>query len=311
MRHIPEDELHAYLDQGLSRSQCVEIESHLAGCSSCRGLRDGIAALRDRTTALLAELAPPRGFPPAFEVIRHRAAQRVSTRRRRVRAAAWAASLVAAVGVGWSASTMLRIAPGPTIAAGTTRSVAEAAPATVRLPRPTGAASSTLVSSPDPSPAAPSPAPAPARERREAPAIAARDNSPASAAARLASHTLRDDSIRAAKLAVLDPSPAVELPPLQVAQSEGGRQFGGMWRTMSWAGAQSEAGTEPAAHRRTARTPGAGPGERPGPAAVDGGGPAARVGSGDSDDRRTRERCLAAPLAAHRHLGQLAPSRSR
>src|SRR5215204_5547860 len=28
MRHIPEEELHAYLDQGLSRSQCVEIESH-------------------------------------------------------------------------------------------------------------------------------------------------------------------------------------------------------------------------------------------------------------------------------------------
>ena len=27
MRHIPEDELHAYLDQGLSRSQCVEIET--------------------------------------------------------------------------------------------------------------------------------------------------------------------------------------------------------------------------------------------------------------------------------------------
>ena len=67
MRHIPEDELHAYLDQGLSRSQCVEIESHLAVCSSCRATRDGIAALRDRTTALLATLAPPRRFPPAFE----------------------------------------------------------------------------------------------------------------------------------------------------------------------------------------------------------------------------------------------------
>ena len=108
MRHIPEDELHAYLDQGLSRSQCVEIERHLAGCSSCRNLRDGIAALRDRTTALLAELAPPRGFPPAFETIRSQAAQRVTSHRRRVRAVAWAASLVAAVGLGWSASTMLR-----------------------------------------------------------------------------------------------------------------------------------------------------------------------------------------------------------
>ena len=60
MRHIPEDELHAYLDQALSRSQCVEIESHLAGCPSCRATRDGIAALRDHTPALLARLAPPR-----------------------------------------------------------------------------------------------------------------------------------------------------------------------------------------------------------------------------------------------------------
>src|SRR3954453_21720454 len=59
MRHIPEEELHAYLDQGLSRSQCVEIESHLAACPACQSERDSIAALRDRPTALLAKLAPP------------------------------------------------------------------------------------------------------------------------------------------------------------------------------------------------------------------------------------------------------------
>ena len=56
MRHIPEDELHAYLDQALSRSQCVEIESHLARCPACQAERDAIAALRDRTTGLLALL---------------------------------------------------------------------------------------------------------------------------------------------------------------------------------------------------------------------------------------------------------------
>ncbi|MFN2315215.1 MAG: hypothetical protein ABR551_01490 [Gemmatimonadales bacterium] len=59
MRHIPEDELHAYLDQALSRSQCVEIECHLATCIRCRHERDGIAALRDRTTSLLGLLVPP------------------------------------------------------------------------------------------------------------------------------------------------------------------------------------------------------------------------------------------------------------
>src|SRR3954453_9168834 len=107
MRHIPEDELHAYLDQGLSRSQCVEIESHLASCPPCQGARDGIAALRDRTTALLSKLAPPRGFPPAFETLQARAAVAASTRRRRVQLGAWAASLVAAIGLGWTASNLV------------------------------------------------------------------------------------------------------------------------------------------------------------------------------------------------------------
>src|SRR5215218_5682304 len=108
MRHIPEDELHAYLDQGLSRTQCVEIESHLAACPSCQATRDGIAALRDRTTALLARLAPPRSFPPAFEMLRERAADLAQQRRRRLHVAAWAASLVAAVGLGWGASSLVR-----------------------------------------------------------------------------------------------------------------------------------------------------------------------------------------------------------
>src|SRR5687767_7629949 len=104
MRHIPEDELHAYLDQGLSRSQCVEIESHLAGCAAWQGARDGIAALRDRPTALLARLGPPRGFPAPFDSLRRRAAVEVSVRRRRVHQATWAASIVAAVAFGWTAN---------------------------------------------------------------------------------------------------------------------------------------------------------------------------------------------------------------
>ena len=106
MRHIPEDELHAYLDQALSRSQCVEIESHLAGCIQCQDNRDGIAALRDRTTALLSTLAPPRRFTPAFEVLQERAAARSARRAGRWRAGAWAASVVAALGLGWAGSSM-------------------------------------------------------------------------------------------------------------------------------------------------------------------------------------------------------------
>jgi hypothetical protein len=107
MPHIPEDELHAYLDQALSRSQCVEIESHLAGCHRCQSMRDGIAALRDRTTALLAVLAPPVSLPPGIETIRDRALGVVHGRRRAVRAGFWAASLLAALGLGWTANRWL------------------------------------------------------------------------------------------------------------------------------------------------------------------------------------------------------------
>lgn len=99
MPHIPEDELHAYLDQALSRSQCVEIERHLAHCPRCQRSRDGIVGLRDRTTALLATLSPTRRIPPAYEVLEERA-RLVRSRRTRWHRASWAAALVAAVGLG-------------------------------------------------------------------------------------------------------------------------------------------------------------------------------------------------------------------
>lgn len=111
MRHIPEEELHAYLDQALSRSQCVEIERHLAICTGCREARDGIAALRDRTTALLATLAPPAVFPPDFEELRRRAATELAPHRPRW--GWWAASILLALGLGWTAHTLKDSQTGP------------------------------------------------------------------------------------------------------------------------------------------------------------------------------------------------------
>ena len=234
MRHIPEDELHAYLDQGLSRTQCVEIESHLAACPSCQATRDGIAALRDRTTALLSRLAPPRGFAPAFELLRERAAAAADQRRRRMQVAAWAASLVVAVGLGWGASSMARSDRG-------------AQPATP-----------SVASVPAPAPVSPSPAVAPSRPavRSETPA------SPAAAAEARAGHEHAapscpsagaigaprvdsSDSIadrRAAALSVLNPTPALELTRLERPAGRADIELGGMWRTMSWDGAKAEAG---------------------------------------------------------------------
>lgn len=235
MRHIPEDELHAYLDQGLSRSQCVEIESHLAGCQSCRATRDGIAALRDRTTALLSRLAPPRRLPPAFEGLHGLAAQRVNTRRRRLRTVAWAASLVAALGMGWTASMLVGPGSGTSVATRTLPPVAEAVrPASRADSAEAGPAERTVSRAVTPS-AAPAPAPRPVKSegRQER------------ARARTAAAAAREDSIRAAKLAILDPAPALELDPLDKPKPGAGEQFAGMWRTMSWDGAQSESGQSP------------------------------------------------------------------
>jgi hypothetical protein len=226
MRHIPEDELHAYLDQGLSRTQCVEIESHLAACSACQAQRDQIAALRDRTTALLARLAPPRRVPPAFESLRRRAAEEASQRRRRLYLGAWAASLMAAVGFGWMASSYS--VPGR---------VATPAPAAVSPPRQVAVSEATLDTHGPVAPPAepPKTAPAPARvESRPVPKVTAVRSSADQQAAK--------DSIRAAMLAVLDPAPAVELMQLDSSPAGNVREFGGMWRQVSWDGARAEAG---------------------------------------------------------------------
>jgi hypothetical protein len=225
MRHIPEEELHAYLDQGLSRTQCVEIESHLADCASCRALRDGIAALRDRTTSLLARLAPHRTPLPAFESLRKRAAEEASIRRRRLQRMAWAASLVAAVGLGWGASAVL--GPGATSRAG--------APS----PRPrTAAVAQSAAAARQPSEPAASPPRQVIRTVRDS-------VRPSSSAAKMArAVTTRERPVRpdrSAALAVLDLSPAPELTKLDPPQSRS-EEFGGMWRTLSWDGAEAETG---------------------------------------------------------------------
>lgn len=102
-RHIPDDEIHAYLDQALSRSQCVEIECHLASCRICRAERDTVAAIRDRTTALLATIAPERIRVLPFEVLvqTHTARRAGQGARRRLRRSVGliAAGIAAALGL--------------------------------------------------------------------------------------------------------------------------------------------------------------------------------------------------------------------
>ncbi|HET9275152.1 MAG TPA: zf-HC2 domain-containing protein [Gemmatimonadales bacterium] len=134
MRHVPEEELHAYLDQALSRSQCVEIETHLARCSACRDARDETAALRDRTTALLAALTPrPLIIPPPMNtlVLRQAAPAPSGWAHRSRRLGLWAAGVAAAVGAGWLARAATVSAPGRTpVAAVATIANASPEPAT-------------------------------------------------------------------------------------------------------------------------------------------------------------------------------------
>ena len=221
MRHIPEDELHAYLDQGLSRSQCVEIESHLAGCAPCQAARDGIAALRDRTTALLSRLAPSRSFPAPFETLRRRAAVEVSTRRRRVHRAAWAASIVAAVAFGWTANHLADAAgpsrESPASLAGTPAAVTRQA-----------------VTNDSRTPAA---TPADLRPSRK--------DSLERKSSKGSSRPARRVATAAAARVSLPPAVApAELELSSIDMPSGDFELDGIWRTMSWVRAQEEAGDE-------------------------------------------------------------------
>ena len=224
MRHIPEDELHAYLDQGLSRSQCVEIESHLAACASCQGARDGIAALRDRTTALLARLAPPRSFPTPFEALRRRADIEVSARRRRIHLSAWVASIVAAVAFGWTASHL-------TGAGGSTR-VASGAP--VRTP---AAVSRQAVLKDSRTPTT---TPAILRPTRTDSARARAPRRPTRVTVRAAAAA----ETSATSVPMVLVAPELELSSIDIPPATGELELEGMWRTLSWVGAQAEAGDE-------------------------------------------------------------------
>jgi anti-sigma factor RsiW len=223
MRHIPEDELHAYLDQGLSRSQCVEIESHLAGCSSCQGARDGIAALRDRTTALLNRLAPPRSFPTPFETLRRRADIEVSARRRRLHLASWAASIVAAVAFGWTASHLVSPGSPPRVASGGAALTPTAVARQAAVRNSTAPATTTTAI------------------LRPARTESTRVRSP-----RRPTRVTRRSATTVDTAATLVPpvfaAPELELSSIDIPPTSHEFELDGMWRTMSWAGAQAEAG---------------------------------------------------------------------
>jgi hypothetical protein len=202
----------------------VEIESHLARCGHCRDARDGIAALRDRTTALLASLAPERTrIPPSWESLTRKAEARSSQRSRRRYVAIWAASVIGALGLGWGAQSLKEAREQPSPVAGTTAEPVQHA----------------IV-------------PATSRSSAASPAASLRDSSD-SAPER---HASRPTAPR--QFAVIESPPVLDstaadtgaTPSEPVASRlSAGRlppdfdlAAGGMWRTLSWDNAQRERG---------------------------------------------------------------------
>lgn len=225
MRHIPDEELHAYLDQALSRAQCVEIESHLASCAWCSESRDGIAALRDRTTALLATLAPPRRFPPILDDLREEAAARTTRRHQSRRAAVWAASVTAALGLGWGANAYVsssRANPNAPIAASEVRQPAgPAGLASSATPRSLGTAT----------------------DRGSA---GGADSSGAQGAAprsmSFSTASRREPPLPQVRAPLMIEPPRTEVSTATLPPAEADAGLGGIWRTLSWAGARDERG---------------------------------------------------------------------
>jgi len=235
MRHIPEEELHAYIDQALSRSQCVEIECHLAACVRCRHERDQIAALRDRTTALLGLVKPAHRPRPSYAELALRARGRhvvtgadpaapvvstVAPQRNWSRHGIRAAGFLLAIAAGWNARGVLSTSSTATGAA--LRQFAEG-PSLDRLPAP-------LFSSLIPS------APNLAASTGEAPASEPEPGWRPDPAERGAVRSAPAPAAEAASPLALTVS---TLPPADPASDFA---MGGVWRTVSWSEAAALTG---------------------------------------------------------------------
>jgi hypothetical protein len=225
-RHIPEDELHAYLDQALSRSQCAEIETHLSACKLCQAGRATIAALRDRTTALLSGLTPrPVIVPPEYQTLRERQSRLLALaiwRARFQRAGLWAAGIVAAVGAGWAARSAMDPHRVPLAAPVEAQAAAPSAP----IQAPTDATAELERQ------AIPAPIP-----HERAPMLAARQPVSRKSEAVVPAPTLR----LASMVTPVRSSPALEaaIP----ARAPGNDPFGRIWRVVPWEDALRIAGS--------------------------------------------------------------------
>lgn len=90
MSHLESGTIHALLDGEIPSSELGPIQVHLAACAECRAQLEAERLLLAESDGLIEVLELPAATIPALQ-----------PRRRWARGLAWAASLVAAVGLGW------------------------------------------------------------------------------------------------------------------------------------------------------------------------------------------------------------------
>lgn len=134
MQHLDDGILQAWLDgprSGLSASEREEIERHLSSCDACARRLEELDESSRRVQALMSGAEGADEAVPAFETVMARARQRKGVRPRRPRwaTAAWAASIAAAIGLGWLGSDLYR-------GGGMTRTAVEAAKVDSAAPAP-------------------------------------------------------------------------------------------------------------------------------------------------------------------------------
>ncbi len=122
MSHVDDGMLEVWLDRdrsGIGPDEALTIERHIEACAECQARLAEARMFRDRADTILAGSGPSEVFAPGFDEIAARAiTPRLPTAspsarpspvwRRRFIAAAWAASFVGAIGLGWLARESMR-----------------------------------------------------------------------------------------------------------------------------------------------------------------------------------------------------------
>lgn len=198
MSHLDEGQLAALLDDELEPDEKRAVEAHLAGCMECRSLWDETRALAAEADRLVAavELPPAAAEPkPALPAARPAIAPaKPGDRPLPWRTLAWAASILLAVGLGYSLRNVSRSA--------------------------TGTIASQPANTPVPAERADEPVATPAAEPPMAPA-ARREQAPAPAAAAAAANNGAADQALAPKIPT-SPAPGKTAPPAAVDEVASG-----------------------------------------------------------------------------------------